>query len=281
MIVSKNIDELRNNISELKHSRQQAVVGYVPTMGALHSGHLELVKKAADKCAIVVVSIFVNPTQFNDKSDLEKYPRTIENDITMLEGTACDILFYPSEEVIYPDGATKYEIDLNGLDRVMEGKYRKGHFNGVAMVVERLFEIVEPQMAFFGLKDFQQLAVIRQMTKVRGLKVQIIPVETVRSASGLALSSRNSLLTEQEKVEALIIYKTLLFGRELAKIETDPEVLQREMIRFFEKGNLKLEYIEIVDPLSLQPLAKIACGAHACIAAFCGSVRLIDNMQLK
>ena len=281
MIICQNIDELRKAISGLKNSSSGAVLGFVPTMGALHAGHLSLVKKAAECCDIVVVSIFVNPTQFNDKKDLDKYPRTIDSDIEKLQTTACNIVFVPSEKEIYPSGKPKYQIDLNGLDQVMEGKYRPGHFDGVAMVVERFFDIVKPDKAFFGLKDFQQLAIIKQMVKVRKLDVEIVPVEIARSENGLALSSRNQLLTQDQKEDALIIYKTLMVGKEMADNNLPVEKILATMRSFFDQGNLKLEYIEIVDPRILQTVKNAQSPMHCCIAAYCGSVRLIDNMQFS
>ena len=280
MIVSKHIDELRNAIQELKSSNESTTVGFVPTMGALHEGHLSLVKKASEQTDIVIVSIFVNPAQFNDKSDLAKYPRTIEDDIKKLESTDCKVLFFPTEDVIYPDGIPDYKIDLNGLDKVMEGKYRDDHFDGVCMVVERLFEIVQPDKAFFGLKDFQQLAIIKHMVMVRNLDVEIVPVPIVRSEQGLALSSRNALLDDNHQNAALKIYQTLQLAVEWAPKYESVKKMQDDLIQFFNQGELELEYLEIVDNDTLQPVDEIRPGISCCIAAYCGSVRLIDNIQL-
>ena len=180
---------------------------------------------------------------------------------------------------MYPDGIPQYSIDFEGIDLVMEGKFRDNHFQGVAMIVERLFNAVQPDKAFFGLKDFQQVAIINQMVKVRGLKVDIIPVDIVRSESGLALSSRNQRLSENQKEEALIIYHTLLQGKSWAN-ELSHQELQHKMISFFNEGSLRLEYLEIVDPKTLQSPKNPEGPWHCCIAAFCGGVRLIDNVQL-
>lgn len=279
MIISKEVESLRNSILELKGINKSAVVGFVPTMGALHEGHLSLVNTAAETCDIVVVSIFVNPTQFNDSKDLERYPRTEERDVEKLKQTKCAIVFIPSVDVVYPKKTEPYEIDLAGLDKVMEGKFREGHFNGVAMVVERLLEIVQPEKAFFGLKDFQQVAIINQMVKTRGISTEIVPVEIVRSKDGLALSSRNELLSPKERQEALEIYHTLNFGKALVDKGKTPEQVLLAMHEFFEKGNLRLEYIELVDEHNLMPAQEFKNKVYCCIAAYCGSVRLIDNMK--
>ena len=207
MIISKRVEELRNAIKELKRDDPELNVGFVPTMGALHEGHLSLVKHAWEYSDIVVVSIFVNPTQFNDPNDLEKYPRTFDIDAELLKNEGVDILFFPSESEIYPTNYEAPEIDLGGLDKVMEGKFRDGHFDGVAQVVHRLFEIVEPEVAFFGLKDFQQVSIIGQMVNSLDLDVTILAIPTVREESGLAKSSRNQLLSAEEKEDATIILK--------------------------------------------------------------------------
>lgn len=281
MIVSEHIDQLKNSLSELKKQQANAKIGFVPTMGALHEGHLSLVQKALEQTDIVVVSVFVNPSQFNDKGDLDKYPRTIEADKKLLEKVGAHILFLPSENVMYPDGIPDYKIDFEGIDKVMEGQFRAGHFKGVAMIVERLFDTVQADKAYFGLKDFQQVAIIKQMVKQRKINIEIVPVATVRSPKGLALSSRNQLLSDEQKEEALIIYQTLQKGKEWAKEIRDAGQLKSKMIHHFQQGSLKLEYLEIVDPNSLQPLKEMNEQAHCCIAAYCGNVRLIDNLSLS
>lgn len=280
MIISEDLDTLRKAISDLKQANPDRTIGFVPTMGALHQGHLSLVNMASEHSDIVVVSVFVNPTQFNDPTDLDKYPRTLQADINLLEQSPCDILFVPSEKEVYPHGKSDYEIDLKGLDKVMEGKFRDDHFKGVCMVVERLFEIVRPDKAIFGLKDFQQVAIIKHMVQERNIDVEIISAPIIRSSKGLALSSRNSLLTEAEKDQAIHIFKTLEHAKALVHDYTSASKLQKRLLDFFNEGNLKLEYLEIVDNQTLQPTETIHSGITCCIAAYCGSVRLIDNMQL-
>ena len=250
-------------------------------MGALHEGHLKLIAEALKKSTRVICSIFVNPTQFNDPKDLDRYPRTLDADVELLTKAGCHYVFVPAVNEVYPNGVNMaYDIDFKGIDEVMEGVFRPGHFKGVAMVVERLFELVKPDIAFFGKKDFQQVAIIKQMVKYRQLPVQIEVVETVRSADGLALSSRNALLSANEKQDALIIFKTLEKAKKLAVAGMDAQDLKKKLRRFFNTGNLELEYLEIVHSASLQPVEKIEPGCTCCIAAYCGKVRLIDNMQL-
>ena len=255
-------------------------IGFVPTMGALHEGHMDLVSRASTVCDLVVVSVFVNPTQFNNASDLEKYPRTPEADSELLKKFGCDVAFFPSEREIYPENLVSPRVDLEGLDEVMEGKFRPGHFKGVVQVVFRLFDLVEPQKAFFGLKDFQQVAVIKKMVAQLSLPIQIVPCETSRTEKGLAMSSRNARLSETQKEEALIIYRTL------SRAKTDaatfsPKETQKRAISYFEEGTLQLEYLSIVDPVTLEDLEdQWVPGATMCIACFCGDVRLIDNLNL-
>lgn len=255
-------------------------IGFVPTMGALHEGHLELVKRALKECESVVVSIFVNPTQFNNATDLEKYPRTPEKDIELLSNLGDLKIFLPSVEEIYTSRDSFPGVDISSLDSVLEGKFRPGHFEGVVHVVYNLFEIVQPDKAYFGLKDFQQVAVIRSMVKQLNLDVEIIPCPTLRQANGLALSSRNLRLTDEEKDDALIIFQTLNYIRSI-KEKCTPIEAQRKAVDFFNGGKLSLEYLEIVDGISLQTLTNDWVeGSVCCIAAFCGSVRLIDNMEM-
>jgi pantoate--beta-alanine ligase len=255
-------------------------IGFVPTMGALHEGHLELVKRALKECESVVVSIFVNPTQFNNATDLEKYPRTPEKDIELLSNLGDLKIFLPSVEEIYTSTDSFPGVDISSLDSVLEGKFRPGHFEGVVHVVYNLFDIVQPDKAYFGLKDFQQVAVIRSMVKQLNLEVEIIPCPTRRQANGLAMSSRNLRLTDEEKDDALIIFQTLNYIRSIKK-EYTPMEAQQKAVDFFNVGKLSLEYLEIVDGITLQTLTNDWVeGSVCCIAAFCGSVRLIDNMQM-
>ena len=253
----------------------------MPTMGALHQGHMDLVSRASAECDVVVVSVFVNPTQFNNPSDLNKYPRTPEADSELLKKFGCDIAFFPSEREIYPENLVSPRVDLEGLDEVMEGKFRPGHFKGVVQVVSRLFELVEPQKAFFGLKDFQQVAVIKKMVAQLNFPIQIIACGTSRTEKGLAMSSRNARLSEAQKEEALLIYRTLSRAKADAAGFSPEETLSRA-INYFEQGTLELEYLSIVDPVTLRDLTdQWVPGSTMCIACFCGDVRLIDNMTLK
>lgn len=257
-------------------------IGFVPTMGALHEGHLRLVDQAKSGNDVVVVSIFVNPAQFNNKSDLANYPRNLERDMEMLKERGCDIVFAPTEEEIYPSDYREPDLDLEVLETVMEGKFRPGHFKGVVMVVKRLFEIVKPERAYFGMKDFQQVAVVRRLNAAYDLVPEIIACPTVREESGLAMSSRNQLLSNDERKEAAIIYRTLIEIREKAKAGVGPQALSSWAVENIEKNStLKPEYVEIVDELTLEPLSSLAGRrAVACIAAWAGKVRLIDNLPI-
>jgi len=268
---------LQNNKIEGK------TVGFVPTMGALHAGHISLVERAKAECDVVVVSIFVNPTQFNSSDDLDKYPRTLENDIRLLFNTNCDAVFVPEVSTMYPDYPNQtntVELDLKAINAVMEGMFRTGHFEGVVNVVYRFFEVVAPTKAYFGEKDFQQLAVIRKMVADLHLPVEIVACSTMREPDGLAMSSRNQRLTHQGKQDALIIYNTLMEAKKLA-IKMTPSQVKSFCSAAFDKSVLSLEYLEICDPQTLQPLEdEWVKGARCFIAAFCEDVRLIDNMEL-
>ncbi|MDX1652322.1 MAG: pantoate--beta-alanine ligase [Brumimicrobium sp.] len=274
----EKISALLEALNPLQDSDKK--IGLVPTMGALHAGHIRLVKKAGEECDVVVVTIFVNPTQFNNLEDLEKYPRTPKADLELLSDSGCDIVFLPTVQEVYPPDHKPLSLDLSPLDDVMEGAHRPGHFEGVINVVSRLFDIVRPHRAYFGRKDFQQVAIIKEMKNRLFLPIEIITVETERLESGLAMSSRNVRLSEKGKEEATILFDTLRKGKELAK-EMGPGETKRKMLEIFEKGSLELEYLEIVDPDSLLPLNQYwVPGATACIVAYCENVRLIDNMEL-
>ena len=278
MKVYSTISSIQKQISVLKSEGK--TIGFIPTMGALHYGHISLVKSATSQCDITVVSIFVNPTQFNNSNDLLNYPRTLEADVELLSEIDCDIVFAPNVAEMYPENSFPIQLELGNLANVMEGKYRPGHFDGVVTVVNRLFEIVKPDKAFFGLKDFQQVSVIRFMTKSLQLPVEIIACPTLREQSGLAMSSRNMRLSETDKKDSLIIYEALKLAKELAK-NSSPDSVKNETIEFFNKGKLKLEYFEIVNPNTLESLEKEwVSSATACVVAYCGEVRLIDNMKL-
>ncbi|HET6991784.1 MAG TPA: pantoate--beta-alanine ligase [Bacteroidia bacterium] len=259
-------------------------VGFVPTMGALHFGHIALVKRAESENDVVVTSIFVNPTQFNNPSDLLHYPRTIEKDKELLKNTSCDYLFLPEVSEMYPDGVEEKipEINLGGLDTVMEGEHRPGHFAGVIQVVKKLFDCVGTCKAYFGEKDFQQLAVIRKMVKEWKLPVEIIPCPIVREKDGLAMSSRNTRLTEAERKIAPLISKSLFEAKALWKTHSADEVKKFVSEKINAEPAFRLEYFEIADADTLQ---KISPGqksnAVGCIAVHLGAVRLIDNVLLE
>jgi pantoate--beta-alanine ligase len=265
-----------------KCSKKELKIGFVPTMGALHEGHLSLIHKAKKENDLVICSIFVNPTQFNNPNDLTNYPRTLEEDVLLLEQACCDAVFIPGVQVIYPEfpnNTTFITLDLSPLDQVMEGAFRPGHFDGVVNVVYRLFSLVQPNTAYFGLKDFQQVAVIKHMVSALNLDLKIVACPTARENTGLAKSSRNKRLTDEQKEEALILYNTLMFGKEISANHS-PQTVHQKMVDYFQTSKLTLEYIEIVHPLTLQKLEENwVSGAVCCIAAFCGEVRLIDNME--
>ena len=273
----KTIQELR---SLLDSQHDGGSVGFVPTMGALHRGHLSLVEAAARENPLVVVSIFVNPTQFNNPDDLKRYPRNLKSDLQLLESAGANIVFAPEVEEIYPEPDTR-KFDFGALVQMMEGKYRPGHFNGVAQVVSKLFEIVKPDKAYFGLKDFQQLAVINKMVKMLGIPVEIVPCPIVREESGLAMSSRNELLTSEERKNAAMIYHTLRRASELSGEKTVGET-ESWVIKTVNKNPfLNVEYFEIVDFETLQPVQSWNHKGRkiVCIAVYCGNVRLIDNLE--
>lgn len=259
---------------------QGKTVGFVPTMGALHEGHLTLVRRCAAENDVCVVSIFVNPTQFNNKHDLETYPRNLEADIKLLQSAGCDVLFAPSESEIYPKPDTR-RFDFGTLDKVMEGAYRPGHFNGVAQVVSRLFNIIKPTRAYFGEKDFQQLAIIREMVKQYNVPVEIVGCPIAREESGLALSSRNQRLSAEGKAAALSISKAL-FGSVYLKNEKSVSELKAWVIdKINSDPMLEVEYFDIVDALSLESIENWdeTDNAVGCVTVYCGDVRLIDNIQ--
>ena len=259
---------------------QGKTIGFVPTMGALHEGHLSLVKKCIADNDICIVSIFVNPTQFNNKEDLIKYPRNLEADSHFLETVGVDIVFAPSEEEIYPEPDTR-QFDFGQIDKVMEGAHRPGHFNGVAQVVSRLFDIVKPDRAYFGEKDFQQLAIIRAMVKQLDLPVQIVSMPIVREASGLAMSSRNERLTAEQRKAVANISRVLFDSRKnMYLTQSVPQAIENVVTELDSFNDLKVEYFEIVDGGTLQPIPEWDESDYVvgCIAVFCGDVRLIDNI---
>ena len=261
------------------HRDKGRKIGFVPTMGALHLGHLSLVEQAGKENNIVVVSIFVNPTQFNDLSDLKRYPRTLQNDMKLLSVLKCDYIFSPDVSEIYPEPDTR-KFNFGDLETVMEGKFRPGHFNGVAQVVSKLFDIVEPDKAYFGLKDFQQLAVIKSLVEQLDYKITVVPCEIKREPDGLAMSSRNALLEPEFRKEAPIIQQTLLKAKELAGNLMVNGVKDWVVNEIETNSNIKVEYFEIVDDTRLQPIADWNEKATkvGCIATYAGRIRLIDNI---
>ena len=283
MKVINKTSDLQAIIEQFKNDGKS--IGLVPTMGALHKGHLSLVKNSISNNDITVVSIFVNPTQFNNPNDLASYPRTVEKDLELLQTIGCDIVFAPEADDIYSKSETdsRFEFDFEGLDKVMEGKFRPGHFNGVVQIVSKLFDLVHPDRAYFGEKDFQQLAIIRLMTKRYNLPIEIVPCPIVREDSGLALSSRNSLLKDNEKQVASHIYAVLDESRQFVP-QTEVEELKQCVIAAIEqKPELKVEYFDIVDGHTLKSIGKWdECDyVVGCITVFCGDVRLIDNICYK
>lgn len=258
-------------------------VGFVPTMGALHKGHLSLLETCKGGCDIGVVSIFVNPTQFNDKKDLEKYPRTIEKDITQLIDGGCDVLFYPEIAEMYPEGEIARIYDLQTLENLFEGAFRPGHFQGVCQVVDKLFSIVQPHAVFFGQKDYQQCMVIKRLIdttpSLGSIEMTIVP--TMREPNGLAMSSRNVRLSEEEKQVAPTIYHTLLFLKESLEVGPLTQIIEAATLKLNEKGFIT-DYVGIADAYTLEPVEQWDGQKPlvALIAAFLGPVRLIDNLMI-
>lgn len=277
MQVLNTRNELVSLIDNLRKEGKK--IGFVPTMGALHEGHLSLVKESKNNSDVTVVSIFVNPTQFNDPEDLKRYPRTLDKDVELLKTVSCDIVFAPSVKEIYPEPDTR-KFDFGYIESVMEGAKRPGHFNGVGQVVSRLFDIVRPDQAFFGMKDFQQVAIIKNLVKQLKYDIDIIPCPIIREDSGLAKSSRNALLDEDHKKNAPHIYATLKKARTFVpemKVKELKEWISEEINR---NPYLETEYVEIVDDTTLkiiddwsEPGTKVAC-----VAVYAGQIRLIDNI---
>lgn len=280
MEIVHSIKDLQAKLAALR--AQGKTVGLVPTMGALHAGHASLVKRSVSENDATVVSVFVNPTQFNDKNDLEKYPRTLEADCSLLEQCGAAIAFAPSVEEIYPEPDTR-QFSFAPLDTVMEGVYRPGHFNGVCQIVSKLFDMVKPDRAYFGEKDFQQLTIIREMVRQMKFPLEIVGCPIVREEDGLALSSRNARLSAEERQNALKISQTLFESRSFAIDHTVAETKQFVENAIENAPGLRLEYFELVDGNTLQQIENWNDTDYAvgCITVFCGDVRLIDNMKYK
>ena len=283
MIICKTRDEISAAVAELR--RQNKTLGFVPTMGALHNGHLSLVKKSMSENDCTAVSIFVNPTQFNNKHDLQTYPRTVDADVKLLEETGADIAFVPSVETMYPEGLDNVteSYDFGFIGQVMEGAARPGHFNGVGIVVHRLFDLVKPDRAYFGMKDFQQIAIIREMVRQCNINIEIIPCPIVREDDGLALSSRNTRLNEEQRRQAVQISQTLFKAVGLVGEKSVEEVKEFVVSTVNSVPLLDVEYFEIVDGYSLQTISSWneAEWVVGCITVNVGDVRLIDNITLK
>lgn len=257
-------------------------IGFAPTMGALHLGHISLYEAAKKENDEVISSIFVNPTQFNNADDFEKYPQTLEDDLKLLENAGVDAVYVPKAIDIYPEGLKSKHYDFDGLDQEMEGKFRPGHFDGVGTVVEELLRQVQPHNAYFGEKDYQQLAIIKIMVKKTNLPVKIHGVPTLREQSGLALSSRNLRLDEKQRKEAVIIYETLLKAKEWFK-SLSPKEIKERVENIFKVSNFELEYFTITDEETLRETETFQEGKNyrAFLVAYAGDVRLIDNMHLE
>jgi pantoate--beta-alanine ligase len=276
-------NELASQLDKVNYSSS----GFVPTMGALHQGHLSLVDRATNECPLVVVSIFVNPTQFNDKEDLKNYPRPIENDLEMLSDILRenDIVFTPPVEEIYPD-EDKRIFDFGNLDKVMEGRQRPGHFNGVGQVLTRLFEIVNPHFAYFGQKDFQQLTIVRELVRQKGYKINIVSCPIIRERDGLAMSSRNQLLEPEIRENAGVIYSAIAEAAANAKLNDIPEISDRVKSKINKITGFSVEYFEIADDKELKTIhvkneALPGRKYFACIAVKAGKIRLIDNIEIS
>ncbi len=282
MTVYNNKVEIQNHINKLKS--EGFTFGFVPTMGALHEGHLSLVNEALSHNDFAVVSIFVNPTQFDNASDLEKYPRTLDRDVDLLKTLSDNIIVYaPSVEDVY-EGQTKAEqFDFDGLEHEMEGKFRDGHFDGVGTIVKRLFEIVTPDNAYFGEKDFQQLAIIKKLVEKHQIPVNIVGCEIHREASGLAMSSRNVRLKPDYKKEAPFIYKTLMAAKEQFGIKNADDIVKWVEDEFARHELLDLEYFIIADVKTLKPIETKENNTNyrAFVAAYADDIRLIDNLALN
>ncbi len=272
--------ELKGLLDELRAKGK--TIGFVPTMGALHAGHISLIEIAQQQCHIVVCSIFVNPTQFNDKKDLERYPRTIEKDTELLVNAKCDILFYPEVGEMYPE-EDKRTFDFGFLDRTLDGAFRPGHFNGVGQIVSKLFDAVKPHKAFFGEKDFQQVLVIKEMVRQLNYKVEIISCPILREKDGLAMSSRNTLLNELERAGASLIPKIMKEAKMDFESGASIEVIKSSVkVKIEAEPLFKLDYFEIRNTRDLNEFnPSIDKEAVMLIAVFCGRIRLIDNLVVK
>lgn len=271
--------DLHTEIESFKSAGK--TIGFVPTMGALHNGHKALVMQSVAENDICIVSIFVNPTQFNNLSDLQKYPRDLNKDADILEKAGCKLIFAPEATEIYNDTemSNRFVFNFNGLDTVMEGKFRPGHFNGVVQIVSKLFLLVQPDKAYFGEKDFQQLSIIHHMVKTLNFNIKIVDCPIVREQSGLAMSSRNERLTAEQRKNAIEISKVLFESRNFVSKLTPTELSEWAVKKINAVVGLNVEYFDIVSSATLQTLKEWTEPAVGCMAVFCGEVRLIDNIR--
>ena len=281
MKIFLNKKEIQHELAGIRQQNQ--VITLVPTMGALHEGHLSLINYAKPLTDITVCSIFVNPTQFNDPKDLEKYPRPIENDIALLESVGCDILFMPTVEEMYPENDPQWHIDLGNLDQIWEGEHRPGHFQGVTQIVFKLFDLVKPNQACFGQKDFQQVMVIQRMIDIKNLDIKLLICPIIRSEAGLALSSRNARLSEEGKENSLTLIAALRFIQDNLEQKSVAELLDGAKQILASNPAVELEYLSICETSTLAPVDNIESGKDyvALIAAWVEKVRLIDNILLS
>lgn len=277
MIVYRTKKDLIRHLDALRNTGKS--VGLVPTMGALHRGHASLVVKAAEENDAVVVSIFINPSQFNDPADLEDYPRTLDKDLELLQSMNVELVFVPTVKEMYPQNDTR-TFDLGNLDKVLEGKHRKGHFNGVAQIVSILFDLVNPTRAYFGQKDFQQLVIVKRLVEILKLPLEIIACPIIREEDGLAMSSRNILLRKEERKLAPFIHITLQLAREKRGSLSPAEVKSWVFLQFKEQPQIQLDYFEIVEDKELRPILnwEEKVNKVGCIAVQLGDIRLIDNL---
>lgn len=280
MIYTETIDKTKEAVSRARKEGKK--IGFVPTMGALHEGHIALVQGAARENDFVVVSIFVNPIQFNNQEDLKRYPRNIAGDKQMLEDMDCDLLFHPGVKEMYPEEVS-VEYDFGELDKVLEGKFRPGHFKGVAVVVKRLFDIVEPDNAYFGEKDYQQLQIVRELVRKEDIPVNIRAYPTLREADGLAMSSRNKNLSEEERKIASVLYNTLSKAKSMAFRRPVDEIKEWANKQINNYQAFDVEYFEIVDGETLKSVQNLEAGNKYVflVAAHLGKVRLIDNVIIN
>ena len=278
MIIFKEQKELKRHLTQLNNN----LIGFVPTMGALHQGHMSLIKKSNKSCNVTICSIYVNPTQFNNTDDLLKYPKTIKDDIKILQENKCDILYCPEDEDLYKSNEIAKNYNFNGIELLLEGKYRPGHFNGMATIVEKLLNIVKPQMVFFGEKDLQQLMIIKELVKQNNISTRVIGCPIIREKNGLAKSSRNQHLSKTDRESCGVIYKQLLLFNNLFK-KTDLEVLKKQIItNITSNKKIEIEYLELVniDTFQIENDIKNNMNYACCIAVSMSGVRLIDNIIL-